>query len=55
MDDLLARISANNSLTDDLRPFHTLMLERLDATLAEYLSAVREAIARPGDGRVGAG
>jgi Fic family protein len=43
------------SLTDDLRPFHTVMLERLDATLAEYLSAVREAIARPGDGRVGAG
>jgi Fic family protein len=32
------------SLTDDQRPFQTFMLERLNATLAEYLSALNEAI-----------
>jgi Fic family protein len=32
------------SLAEDLGPFQLLMHERLDATLAEYLSAVREAI-----------
>jgi Fic family protein len=30
------------SLADDLAPFQTLMHERLDATLAEYLSALRD-------------
>ncbi len=29
------------SLTDDMRPFQTLMHERLEATLAEYLDALR--------------
>lgn len=32
------------SLTDDLHPFQIFMHERLDATLAEYLSALREAL-----------
>ncbi len=32
------------SLTDDLQPFRTLMLERLDATLADYLSALQESL-----------
>jgi Fic family protein len=32
------------SLAADLRPFQTFMHERLDATLAEYLSALREAL-----------
>ncbi len=31
------------SLADDLRPFQMFMHERLDATLAEYLGALREA------------
>ena len=32
------------SLAEDLRPFQTLMHERLDLTLQEYLSALREAL-----------
>ena len=32
------------SLAEDLLPFQTFMHERLDATLAEYLDAVREAL-----------
>lgn len=32
------------SPADDLRPFQTLMHERLDATLGEYLSALNEAL-----------
>jgi Fic family protein len=32
------------SLAEDLAPFQLLMHERLEATLADYLSAVREAI-----------
>jgi Fic family protein len=32
------------SLADDLVPFQTFMHERLDATLGEYVSAVREAL-----------
>lgn len=32
------------SLTDDLAPFQTFLHERLDATLTDYLNAVREAI-----------
>ena len=32
------------SLTQDLDPFQTFMHERLDATLAEYLDALREAL-----------
>jgi Fic family protein len=35
------------SPTDDLRPFHTFMHERLDATLGEYLSALREGLPAP--------
>ncbi len=35
------------SLTDDLKPFQTFMHERLDATLAEYLSALQEALPSP--------
>jgi Fic family protein len=31
------------SLAEDLRPFQTFMQERLDATLEEYLGALREA------------
>ncbi len=38
------------SLADDLQPFQTLMHERLDATLAEYLSALSEALPQP-DGK----
>lgn len=34
----------HGSLTEDRRPFQTFMLERLDATLGEYLSAVKEAL-----------
>ena len=37
------------SLADDLQPFQTLMQERLDATLAEYLSALSEALPQPDD------
>jgi Fic family protein len=36
------------SLAADLRPFLTLMNERLDVTLAEYLDALREALPAPG-------
>jgi Fic family protein len=32
------------SLTDDLQPFQTVMHERLDSTLGEYLSALQEAL-----------
>ena len=32
------------SLAEDLEPFQLLMHERLEATLADYLSAVREAL-----------
>jgi Fic family protein len=35
------------SLDEDLRPFQTLMHERLDSTLGEYLSALREALPQP--------
>jgi Fic family protein len=35
------------SLAEDLRPFQIFMHERLDATLAEYLSAVHEAVPAP--------
>jgi Fic family protein len=35
------------SLAADLGPFQTFMHERLDATLAEYLSALREALPEP--------
>jgi Fic family protein len=35
------------SLAEDLRPFQTLMHERLDSTLGEYLSALREALPQP--------
>ena len=41
------------SVTGDLAPFQTLMHERLDTTLGEYLSAVQEA--QTGDQRVGTG
>jgi Fic family protein len=34
------------SLADDLQPFQSFMHERLDATLEEYLSALREALPR---------
>ena len=37
----------HGSLAEDLRPFHTLMHERLDATLGEYLGALREALPAP--------
>jgi Fic family protein len=39
------------SLAEDLLPFQTFMHERLDATLAEYLSAVREALPSPDPSR----
>jgi Fic family protein len=39
------------SLAEDLRPFQTFMHERLEATLAEYLSAVREALPLPDPSR----
>ena len=35
------------SLADDLRPFQSFMHERLDATLEEYVSALREALPGP--------
>jgi Fic family protein len=35
------------SLADDLRPLRNFMHERLDATLAEYLSALQEALSPP--------
>ena len=35
------------SLADDLEPFQTFMHARLDSTLAEYLGALREALAAP--------
>jgi len=39
------------SLTDDLQPFRSLMYERLDATLGEYLSALQEALPQPDPNR----
>jgi Fic family protein len=36
------------SLAEDLRPFQMLMHERLDATLGEYLNALREALPESG-------
>jgi len=39
------------SLTDDLQPLRSLMYERLDATLGEYLSALQEALPRPDPNR----
>ncbi|HWN49464.1 MAG TPA: Fic family protein [Xanthobacteraceae bacterium] len=39
------------SLTDDLRPFRSFLHERLDATLAEYLSALQEALPKPDSNR----
>src|SRR6202521_3106738 len=35
------------SLADDLRPLQNFMHERLDATLAEYVSALQEALPQP--------
>jgi Fic family protein len=35
------------SLAEDLKPFQTFMHERLDSTLGEYLSALREALPAP--------
>jgi Fic family protein len=35
------------SLAEDLRPFQSFMHERLDSTLGEYLSALREALPPP--------
>jgi hypothetical protein len=35
------------SLAEDLQPFQTLMHERLDSTLREYLSALQEALPQP--------
>lgn len=35
------------SFAQDLRPFQTFMQERLDATLGDYLSALREALPQP--------
>jgi Fic family protein len=35
------------SLAEDLRPFQTVMHERLDSTLGEYLSALQEALPQP--------
>ena len=35
------------SLAGDLRPFQTFMHERLDSTLGEYLSTLREALSQP--------
>ncbi len=35
------------SLAEDLRPFQTFMHERLDSTLGEYLSALREVLPQP--------
>src|SRR5580704_19160347 len=39
------------SLADDLRPFQSFMYERLDVTLAEYLSALQEALPKPDSNR----
>jgi Fic family protein len=39
------------SLGDDLQPFRTFMYERLDATLDEYLNALKEALRQPGQDR----
>src|ERR1700730_2473663 len=39
------------SLTDDLHPFWRFMYERLDATLAEYLSALQDALPQPDTNR----
>jgi Fic family protein len=39
------------SLAEDLRPFQTFMHERLDSTLGEYLSALREALPQPDPAR----
>src|SRR5216684_432403 len=39
------------SLADDLRPLRSFMHERLDATLAEYLSALQEALPGPDPNR----
>ncbi len=35
------------SLAEDLRPFQSFMHDRLDSTLAEYLSALQEALPQP--------
>ena len=37
----------HGSLATDLRPFQAFMHRRLDATLGEYLDAVRESLPRP--------
>ena len=37
----------HGSLADDRRPFQTFLHERLDSTLGEYLSALREALPTP--------
>ena len=39
------------SLADDLRPLQNFMHERLDATLAEYVSALQEALPQPDPAR----
>jgi len=39
------------SLTEDLGPFQTFMHERLDATLGEYLGALRDALPAPAQER----
>ena len=41
------------SLADDLAAFQTFMHERLDSTLAEYLSAAKEALPKPDPKRTG--
>jgi Fic family protein len=41
----------HGSLTDDLGPFQAFMLDRLDATMGEYLDALREAISPSARGR----
>ncbi len=41
----------HGSLSSDLQPFQSFMYERLDATLAEYLSAVEEPLRQPGQDR----
>ena len=49
-DDRRAYLDAleRGSLADDLGPFRALMHERLDATLADYLAALREALPAAG-------
>ena len=37
----------HGSLAGDLKPFQTFMHERLDSTLGEYLSALKEALPAP--------